>query len=74
MTYLEHLKANWKVAFHSLDDFLEHFLHGLIPYIRWRHIQPDNVLNYDRVSSNSIEPVIIRLYRSAFPALLRYSP
>jgi len=40
MTYFEHLKANWKVAFHSLNDFFEHFIHGLIPYISWKHTQP----------------------------------
>jgi hypothetical protein len=37
MGYFEHLKANWKVAFHCLNDFLEHFLHGLIPCIHWEH-------------------------------------
>ena len=42
MNYLEHLKANWKVAFHSLGDFLEHFIHGLIPCIQWKHQQPNN--------------------------------
>ena len=25
MNYMKHLKANWKVAFHSFNDFLEHF-------------------------------------------------
>lgn len=37
MTYLSHLRANWKVAWHSLGDFLEHFLHGLLPFISWKH-------------------------------------
>ncbi len=41
MTYFEHLKANWKVAFHSFNDFLEHFIHGLLPCIKWEHKQPD---------------------------------
>ena len=41
MTYFEHLKANWKVALHSLNDFLEHFLHGLCPLIKWTHTQPN---------------------------------
>lgn len=40
MNYMKHLKANWKVAFHSLNDFLEHFIHGLIPCIKWEHKQP----------------------------------
>lgn len=39
MNYFQHLKANWKVAFHSLNDFFEHFLHGLIPAIKWNHYQ-----------------------------------
>lgn len=40
MNYFEHLIANWKVALHSLDDAAEHFLHGLIPKIKWKHKQP----------------------------------
>lgn len=39
VTYFQHLKANWKVAAHSLSDALEHFLHGLIPFIKWEHKQ-----------------------------------
>ena len=39
MNYFQHLKANWKVAFHSFNDFLEHFIHGLLPAISWNHIQ-----------------------------------
>ncbi len=39
MSYFQHLKANWKVAAHSLNDALEHFLHGLIPFIKWEHKQ-----------------------------------
>ena len=39
MSYLQHLKANWKVAGHSFLDFLEHFLHGLCPAIKWEHKQ-----------------------------------
>jgi hypothetical protein len=35
--YFIHLIANWKIAFHALNDFLEHFLHGLIPIIKWKH-------------------------------------
>ncbi len=41
MAYWQHLRANWLVAGHSLCDFLEHFLHGLIPCIQWGHQQPD---------------------------------
>lgn len=40
MGYMKHLKANWKVAFHSFNDFLEHFIHGLLPCIKWEHKQP----------------------------------
>ena len=40
MNYMKHLKANWKVAFHSFNDFLEHFIHGLLPCIKWEHKQP----------------------------------
>lgn len=40
MNYLEHLVANWKVALHSLNDFWEHFLHGICPLIKWNHYQP----------------------------------
>ena len=40
MKYMKHLKANWKVAFHSFNDFLEHFIHGLLPCIKWEHKQP----------------------------------
>jgi hypothetical protein len=35
--YLKHMKANWKVAFHSLGDFTIHFLHGLLPIIKIKH-------------------------------------
>jgi hypothetical protein len=35
--YLKHLIANWRVALHALNDFAEHFLHGLIPAIKWDH-------------------------------------
>lgn len=38
MNYFEHLIANWKVAARSLGDFIEHFLHGLIPVIKWEHV------------------------------------
>ena len=37
MGYLKHLVANWKVSLHALNDFAEHFLHGLIPFIKWKH-------------------------------------
>jgi hypothetical protein len=40
--YLIHLIANWKVALHSLNDFFEHFLHGLIPCISWKHFHKKN--------------------------------
>lgn len=35
--YSKHLIANWKVAFHALNDFFEHLIHGLIPIISWSH-------------------------------------
>lgn len=40
MKYLKHLKSNLRVAFHSLYDFFEHLIHGIIPCIRWNHKQP----------------------------------
>ncbi|RCX20864.1 hypothetical protein DFR58_10166 [Anaerobacterium chartisolvens] len=40
MNYLEHLKANWRVALHGLNDFAEHFLHGLLPCVKGDHTQP----------------------------------
>lgn len=48
VNYFKHLKSNWKVAlstryhtswFHTISDILEHFLHGLIPCIKWKHKQ-----------------------------------
>lgn len=39
MNYFDHLVANWRVAMHSLGDTLEHFLHGLLPFISWEHKQ-----------------------------------
>jgi hypothetical protein len=39
--YLIHLVANWKVALHALNDFFEHFLHGLFPFISWKHFHDD---------------------------------
>ena len=39
MNYFEHLAKNWRVAGHSLNDALEHFLHGLFPFISWKHKQ-----------------------------------
>ena len=45
MNYVKHLKANWKVALHSFNDFLEHFLHGLLPFIKWEHEQPKRKLS-----------------------------
>ena len=39
MNYFEHLVCNWRVAAHSLNDTLEHFLHGLFPFIKWEHKQ-----------------------------------
>lgn len=41
MNYFEHLWANWKVAFYSLNDFAEHFLHGIFPFIYWEHDHKD---------------------------------
>lgn len=40
MKYIKHLQANWKVALHSLKDFNAHFIHGIIPAIKIKHIQP----------------------------------
>jgi len=37
MSYFEHLKANWKVAAHSLGDMLIHFFHGVLPFIEIKH-------------------------------------
>ena len=37
MNYFTHLKLNWQVAFHSLNDFCEHFIHGIIPCVSWKH-------------------------------------
>ena len=31
MSYFEHLKLNWIVAFRSLIMFLFHFIHGVLP-------------------------------------------
>ena len=45
MNYMKHLKANWKVALHSFNDFLEHFIHGLLPFIKWEHEQPKRKLS-----------------------------
>lgn len=42
MSYIEHLAANWRVAFHALHDFFAHFIHGIFPYIKIRHHQPVN--------------------------------
>jgi len=41
MNYFKHLIANWKVCLHSLNDFSEHFIHGLLPFIKWNHYQKD---------------------------------
>ncbi len=40
MNYFEHLRLNWRVAFHAMFDFFAHFIHGLIPCIKIRHHQP----------------------------------
>ncbi len=37
MGYFEHLCRNWLVAGRCVNLFLEHFLHGLIPFISWEH-------------------------------------
>lgn len=39
MSYFKHLIANWRVAIHSLNDFFEHFLHGILPFIKWNHYE-----------------------------------
>jgi GNAT superfamily N-acetyltransferase len=41
VNYFQHLKENWKIALHSLNDFSEHFLHGLIPIIKWKHFHSE---------------------------------
>jgi hypothetical protein len=33
---------NWCVALHALGDFVSHFIHGLIPFIKIKHHQPVN--------------------------------
>ena len=35
--YFVHLIKNWKVAGHALNDFAQHFMHGLVPCISWKH-------------------------------------
>ena len=52
MTYFQHLKANWKVAAHSLNDALEHFLHGLVPVIYWEHQQSTEGINEEKKNTN----------------------
>ena len=52
MSYLQHLKANWEVAGHSFLDFLEHFLHGLCPAIKWEHKQ--GVKNHEGTNTVSM--------------------
>ena len=42
MNYFEHLLANWRVAFHSLNDFIEHFIHGIFPFISWKHYHKED--------------------------------
>ena len=46
--YFIHLVANWKVALHALNDFAEHFLHGLLPFIHWEHCENEKISNRDR--------------------------
>lgn len=43
LNYFKHLIMNWKVAVHALNDFFEHFLHGLFPFIKWEHYQNKEV-------------------------------
>jgi hypothetical protein len=38
--YFRHLKINWCVALHALVDFMSHFVHGLVPFIKIKHHQP----------------------------------
>jgi hypothetical protein len=45
--YFSHLLANWKVALHSLNDFAEHFIHGLFPFISWKHYERNSGKYYD---------------------------
>lgn len=39
--YIKHLIANWRIALHALNDCVEHFLHGLIPIIHWKHFHDE---------------------------------
>ena len=48
MNYFQHLKANWKVALHSLSDMLIHFIHGLLPFIEIKHYENERRLNNER--------------------------
>ena len=47
MSYFEHLRKNWYVAFHALTDFFAHFIHGLLPFIKIRHHQPTKEAYYE---------------------------
>lgn len=42
--YFSHLLANWRVAGHAMNDLAEHFIHGLIPLIKWKHPEPHEEL------------------------------
>lgn len=44
MSYLKHLKANLKVSkkcfkniLHEIGDLIEHLMHGICPFIKWKH-------------------------------------
>ena len=47
-SYLEHLILNWKVAIHSLNDVAEHFIHGIFPFISWKHYHEENAEVMDK--------------------------
>ncbi|WP_275451903.1 hypothetical protein [Clostridium botulinum] len=44
MNYFKHLKANlsiskkcFKIIMHELGDMLEHLIHGIFPFLGWKH-------------------------------------
>jgi len=43
--YFSHLWANWRVSWHCLGDVIQHFLHGLLPFIGWKHQGDKHVIS-----------------------------
>jgi len=41
MGYFRHLAKNWRVSWHSLGDVFKHFIHGVIPIIKFKHYHGD---------------------------------